>query len=71
MLKPIGSRIESTASNYSIGDPRLRNAYFLTTYNQTTDATRYQGFIPTKKIDNKNFSSSISNGASKPVVRYS
>ena len=71
MLKPIGSRAETTATNYQIGDPRMRNAFYLTTYNQTTDANKLNEFQRQKKIDNKNFSSSIAYGGSKSMVRLS
>ena len=43
-MKPIGSRSETTSTNYQIGDPRLRNAYFMTTYNQVTDARKLEGY---------------------------
>ena len=43
----------------------------MTTYNQVTDARKYQGFQKQKMIENKNFSSSITYGAGKNQARLS
>jgi hypothetical protein len=49
----------------------LRGAFYATSYGVNTDSRKYIGYKPVKKIENKNFSSSIVNGAPKPAVFYS
>jgi hypothetical protein len=54
-----GSALMSNKSNFEFGDPRLKSAFYVTTYGSNTDSRKYLGFQRVQKIENKNFSSSI------------
>jgi len=71
VLKPVSNRVESCMTHFEVGEPKLRNAFFVTMYNQQTDANKYRGFIPQKQLENPSFRSSINVGFGRPLVRMS